>query len=204
MTADALDLARCAVACPGWRWMPGMTAIRPAVFGLDGSGVAREPSREVVVAIRSHATPPVRLADSDTAGLRLAAESISGAQVTGVWHAPPTRAYVSGGVIVDDDDAEWPSMSEVQLADKFDTNDVHFRFLRIPDLTDPATLGCLLALVREAWGMPTGITVAYSDDTGRWVVSWSGGTHGGVCGEGATEAAALVAALEAAPANTTR
>ena len=26
-----------------------------------------------------------------------------------------------------------------------------------PDLTDPATLGCLLALVREAWGDPTKI-----------------------------------------------
>jgi len=195
---NATDLGRRAVACPGWRWMPGMTAIRPAVFGLDGSGVAREPSREVVVAIRSHATPPVRLADSDTAGLRLAAESISGAQVTGVWHAPPTRAYVSGGVIVDDDDAEWPSMSEVQLADKFDTNDVYFRFLRIPDLTDPATLGCLLALVREAWGDADIFGLHYHCD-GGWCVEINDRHF-----YGDSMAAALVAALEAAPANTTR
>jgi len=63
----------------------------------------------------------------------------------------------------------------------------------------PATLGCLLALVREAWGMPTGITVSYPSDEGLWGVSWSGATHGGWCGRGKTEAEALVAALEAAP-----
>ena len=68
-----------------------------------------------------------------------------------------------------------------------------------PDLTDPATLGCLLALVREAWGMPTGITVSYSSDGGLWGVSWSGATHVGWCGRGVTEAEALVAALESVP-----
>lgn len=66
----------------------------------------------------------------------------------------------------------------------------------IPDLTDPATLGCLLALVRGSWGMPTGIIVRHSNDNGRWEVSWSGSTHGGICGFGATEAEALVMALE--------
>ena len=69
----------------------------------------------------------------------------------------------------------------------------------LPDLTDPATLGCLLALVREAWGMSTGITVSYSFDEGLWGVSWCGATHGGWCGRGKTEAEALVAALESAP-----
>ena len=69
----------------------------------------------------------------------------------------------------------------------------------IPDLTDAATVGCLLALVREAWGMSTGITVCYSSDEGLWGVSWCGATHGGWCGRGATEAEALVAALEGAP-----
>ena len=69
----------------------------------------------------------------------------------------------------------------------------------MPDLTDPATLGCLLALVREAWGMPTGITVSYSSDGGLWGVSWSGATHVGWCGRGVTEAEALVAALESVP-----
>ena len=67
-----------------------------------------------------------------------------------------------------------------------------------PDLRDPATMGCLLALVRGAWAMPTGIIVRYSDDKGKWEVSWSGSTHGGICGSGATEAEALVMALESA------
>ncbi len=69
----------------------------------------------------------------------------------------------------------------------------------VPALTDPATLGCLLALVREVWGMPTGITVTYSSDEGLWGVSWSGATHGGCCGRGETEGEALVTALESAP-----
>jgi hypothetical protein len=68
----------------------------------------------------------------------------------------------------------------------------------LPDLTDPATLGCLLALVREAWREPT-LCVAWagggwyvvqlirrSVDALRWI-------------DTATEAEALVAALEAAP-----
>lgn len=69
----------------------------------------------------------------------------------------------------------------------------------IPDLSDPATLGCLLALVRESWKMPTGISVVFSDDEGIWKVHWSGSTHGGCCGQGITEAEALVEALENTP-----
>jgi hypothetical protein len=64
----------------------------------------------------------------------------------------------------------------------------------LPDLTDPATLGCLLALVREAWGDPR----AYMRASFGWewitdycVEKWPPG--------GETEAEALVAALEAAP-----
>ena len=69
-----------------------------------------------------------------------------------------------------------------------------------PDLTDPATLGCLLALVREAWSEPTANTAP----------SWKGWDveraelepHGASIFSlaiGATEAEALVAALECAP-----
>lgn len=72
----------------------------------------------------------------------------------------------------------------------------------IPDLRDPATLGCLLRLVREAWG-PTANTFPEGDDygDGLW---WSAdaNTAPGVSqevGRGDTEAEALVAALEAAP-----
>ena len=71
----------------------------------------------------------------------------------------------------------------------------------IPDLTDAATVGCLLALVRETW-----------DDEGAYAMQRSVSEGGGwalwACppgdvniprGTGATEAEALVAALESAP-----
>lgn len=61
----------------------------------------------------------------------------------------------------------------------------------LPDLSDPATVGCLLALVREAWNEAT-----TQIDSGRW---WVAARDGTPLGAGATEAAALVAALEAAP-----
>lgn len=71
--------------------------------------------------------------------------------------------------------------------------------LDVPDWDDPATLGCLLALVREAWGDPhvhvaatfegptcTGWRVRFSVSRSLWF-------------EGDSEAEALIAALEAAP-----
>ena len=130
MTEAQVKLAKRAVACKGWRWMPGMLA------ALDGIG--------------------------------------------GDYRARVCR--VEG--------------------DKFwsDATSLPYDLVSyVPDLTDTATLGCLLALVREAWGMPTGITMSYSSDEGLWGVSWCGATHGGWCGRGDTEAEAFVAALEAAP-----
>lgn len=85
MTPELDALARRAVACPRWRWMPGMLA------ALSEGMV----------------TSPLRLTDER----RL--------------HYP--------------DEYDWP----------------HDLGLRLPDLTDPATVGCLLALVREAWRCPT-------------------------------------------------
>ena len=69
-----------------------------------------------------------------------------------------------------------------------------------PDLTDPATLGCLLALVREVWG-DRRAHVYHSYATGLWVWIVNGmacSVRVGVDGYD-TEAEALVAALEAAP-----
>jgi hypothetical protein len=70
----------------------------------------------------------------------------------------------------------------------------------LPDLTDHATLGCLLPLVREAWGDPC-IGIEYDLVCGIWLpvrgVGWNLQVTA-LAGE-LTEGAALVAALEAAP-----
>lgn len=65
----------------------------------------------------------------------------------------------------------------------------------LPDLTDPCTLGGLLALVREAHGSPL-LRVEGFPDGWRTVRSDRAPY---IVGLGPTEADALVAALEAAP-----
>ena len=78
-----------------------------------------------------------------------------------------------------------------------------------PDLSDPATLGCLLALVREAWKDPTlGLFAARGGRAGRPATVWA--LHGRkphrrgfdtslASAFFQSEAVALVFALEAAP-----
>lgn len=119
MTEEQIALARRAVACKGWRWMPGM---------------------------------------ADHWGRRLR---------EGDW-LDPAAAF--------------------------------------PDLTDPATLGCLLALVREAWGAPRALVRLSANGKSFHVFDVDRVTMGGnwaafLCGDliPQTEAEALVAALEAAP-----
>lgn len=126
MTAE---LARRAVACKGWRWMPGMLT---------------------------------------------------------------NTAYR-----VCDDGYTWPHL---QRGDTLRSG-LHF-----PDLTDPATVGCLLALVREAWGCHVHLRHRARGRPRFGKVSvWEpvdGLARRLVAGPRvlcATEAAALVAALEAAP-----
>ena len=65
----------------------------------------------------------------------------------------------------------------------------------LPDLTDPATLGCLLALVREAWVQDDLVAFRFGE---QWCteVTPQEGLH---YVYGASEAEALVAALEGAP-----
>lgn len=146
MTPDLVDLVQRAVACPRWRWLPGMRT-------LDAMRVIHDetlfPGRPC--AIRE-----------------------------GGWvdTAPPRP-----------------------LRDAF------------PDLSDAATLGCLLALVREAWGDDRAYLCDFTGyDSVDWgVVSevWDKKRNEDglkpwfscLLGDGPTEAEALVHALEKAPVN---
>ena len=130
------DLARRAIACKHWRWMPGMLTLEEVV-------------------------PPAITLGWDAAR---------------VLHA-------------DEGDAVRVCTVLRKVRDIHDT--------ALPDLTDPPTLGCLLALVREAWG-DSDIYFGSSLSTKRKRWSWVMG--GGDCiGQGDTEAEALLATLEAAP-----
>ena len=73
-------------------------------------------------------------------------------------------------------------------------DDVGFSDPIVPDLSDPATLGCLLALVRIAYGDPSFVVRCVA---GLWYEESN--TRALVARGGDTEAEALVAALEAAP-----
>lgn len=115
MTEEQIALARRAVACKGWRWMPGMLAIE------------RDDPQ---------------------------------------WH------------ISDDGKVRVVAMAPAWS---------------LPDLTDPATVGCLLALVREAFGSTT-VFALWSADRQTWIMR-----HGRALVEAKTEAETLVAALEAVP-----
>lgn len=92
------------------------------------------------------------------------------------------RWFGVGQFCVDHPDAEHETMSGDDLP------------RTLPDLTDPATLGCLLAIVREAWGGDV-LIVCPQHFAGKWVIDLP---NGEVLSE-RTEAEALVAALEAAP-----
>jgi hypothetical protein len=129
MTAELETLARRAVACRHWRWMPGMQLIHPAeTDGMTGYA------------------------------LRLAVDGY--------------RA----------------------------------RLGEYPDLSDPATLGCLLYLVREVGKTAdvSAIRSAFKDGSVVWSIpvetslALKMGLEDGFV-KGATEAEALVAALEALP-----
>jgi hypothetical protein len=138
-TGELESLARRAVACKHWRWMPGMVT---------------------------------------TLGLRIDA----------VYEREPYRS----GRYYDD-------FGELQHTREHEPEP-------LPDLIDAATLGCLLALVREAWGDigVAAVTGAYSYEKGYEFRVIEGHHHGMTFHAMSqvrheSEASALVAALEAAP-----
>jgi hypothetical protein len=131
MTEVQVGLAKRAVACKGWRWMPGMRTIN---------------------------------------GRRLAV----------VFGASRTAA-----VLCDLRDDANSDTEELQG--------------ELPDLNDPATVGCLLALVREAWG-DSEMHMALGAKGWVWLTGESRAYDVVIpINAGETEDEALVAALEAAP-----
>jgi hypothetical protein len=102
-----------------------------------------------------------------------------------------------------------------EMGDAFRVEDIDFCFgelnwpkphaLLLPDLTDPATLGCLFALVREAWKTADLAAIRSAFKDGSVVLSipmtaaFKEAVLTGECIGGPTEAEALVAALEGAP-----
>jgi len=118
---------------------------------------------------------------------------------TNNYHRPARIESLDGDrygltVIPDQDGPIFAAHHEYGIAGTFP------RGCTIPDLDDPATLGCLLHLVREAWVQPT----AYVEiREGRSRVCATYGTEATIAlGPRWTiggEAHALVAALEAAP-----
>ena len=182
MTDDMIELGRRAVAAKRWAWRPGMRAMH----GCAMSG-------QRVLAVDTWTDGDVRY------GNELAA-AITGGLLDGMVHRPVTARFAarsgeakSLNCAVDpvewtDDDVSgrWPALSEVGAADCY------------PDLSDPATLGCVLALVREAWGDPT-LCAIYDHDDGEWYLGrWE---DGGIVlrSFGITEQGVIVAALESAP-----
>jgi hypothetical protein len=118
MTPELYALARRAVACKGWKWLPGM----------------------LVVGSLRH----------------------------GAW---PFRVVHTSINLIGDPGA-------------------------LPDLTDAATLGCLLALVREACGDPS-LSVLFDHDGRKWRVGrWEDDGLALRCRSADTEAEALVVTLE--------
>jgi hypothetical protein len=118
MTPELVALARRAVSCPEWRWMPGMLAQRTTHPSVQERGGPQ--------------TVPVRFAEGVQFGV-------------GAGMGKPTE-------LADPYVVELTPSGERLVASAHAVVDGWHRVANLlPDLTDPATFGCLLTLVREAW-----------------------------------------------------
>lgn len=128
-----MELAKRAVTCKRWEWLPGMLAISA----------------------------------NDVDDMQGRIHTVRGKML-----------YVAG----------WPERDDLGIAICDDC---------LPDLSDHATLGCVLALVRMAWGAPFAQASPSLPQPAPWVVYIHNASDRYFVGE--SEAAALIAALEAAP-----
>ena len=163
MNAELEILARRAVACKHWRWMPGMAVVprRDDALVEEDSGISFQAS-----------------------DIRITTEAF--------MICEPEHYFVDVSLMLNGKTRSYGSIFTKNL---------------IPDLTDAATMGCLLAIVREAHGFPVFVQVTpdvpkipYAQVCYRR--EWANGIplHAVIKGsDGQTEAEALVAALEAAP-----
>lgn len=114
-----------------------------------------------------------------------------GMKAIGRWPGYPVRLYYFGEKLYDTDDIADDS-GYLRWRQTHVHEDGGYEGPYYPDLTDPATLGCLLALVRKARNNPAGFVVP--ECNGNWTYYtqlynadyWTGGS----------EAEALVIALE--------
>ncbi len=169
MTADLLALARRAVAAHAWRWKAMLGAVVRTPDGLGRVVDVLPPSED----------------DPDDA-----------------IYLAVIPAVDAAGDLVEDvpvDRSTWYVLPGGEAWDPMEPDDPDRRGEVLPDLTDPATLGCLLALVRAAWGDPEAWVQPPGQPGARWcAVAQSAGVPDGRLFDGASEAEALVTALEAA------
>lgn len=147
MTPDQIDIARRAVACKHWHWLPGMRAI-------------------------------------------------------GKYPNNPVRIHNFGENVQDLDDME-AADTFLRWQQPIIHGDCGYDGPYLPDLSDPATLGCVLALVRDAWGDPRLVAIycepAHPGQSEGWAVQAADNRLPVAGGDHAREAEALVIALERAP-----
>jgi hypothetical protein len=182
MTPAQLAEARRWVALRGWRWMPGMV-----VISEHGRGSMRVCDVETLT--EEDVARGQALAAALNAGALALPGSRRGAGYEHCGRVGDARGLVGIGHPIayqeDEDGGMWPTFSKTSPARGW-----------LPDLADPATAGCLLALAREITGRPH-LVAEWAPTESAWKPCWWRGTlpmHAGIYAE--SETLALLAACE--------